>query len=203
MNRTPILNSSVREQIVSHLRTEVLTGQLSGGERLREQHLAERLGVSRGPIRDALLQLTNEGLLVAQQNRGVHVRETPGAAIRPLVVNLRRQLEVFALESIITDVTAHDLEFWRANLHSFHAACKRQEMSGIVEHDIAFHRSIIERVGDDGLTAMWLPVVTQMMLPYSRHKNLLESYREHRNILHAIEAGDRALAVEYLQQNIQ
>ena len=87
-----VVYRTIREQIVSHLRTELLTGQLSGGERLREQHLAERFGVSRGPIRDALLQLTNEGVLVARQNRGVNVREMPSETVRPLIVDLRRRL---------------------------------------------------------------------------------------------------------------
>jgi DNA-binding GntR family transcriptional regulator len=203
MPRTPPVHRTIREQIVAYLRAEVLTGQLSGGERLREQHLAERFGVSRGPIRDALLQLTNEGLLVARQNRGEHVREAPGETIRPLVVDLRRQVETFALDSIFDDIEPHDLDFWRANLKSFHVACQQQAMASVVEHDMAFHRSIVQRVCDECLIAIWLPVVTHMMLPYSRHRNLLESYQEHGRIVAAIEAGDRALAVERLRQNIQ
>lgn len=203
MSRTPLLHRTIREQIVSHLRTEVLTGQLIGGQRLREQPLAERFGVSRGPIRDALLQLTNEGLLVARKNRGVHVRESPGDAIRPLVVDLRRQVETFALDAIFDAVGPGDLDFWHENLQSFRAACEQRDMSRVVEHDMAFHRSIVERVGDEGLTAIWLPVVTHMMLPYSRHRDLLESYQEHRKILAAIRAGDRSLAIARLRHNIQ
>jgi DNA-binding GntR family transcriptional regulator len=76
-------------------------------------------------------------------------------------------------------------------------------MSMVVEHDMAFHRSIVERVGDEGLTAIWLPVVTHMMLPYSRHRDLLESYEEHRKIFAAIREGDRSLAIERLRHNIQ
>ena len=76
-------------------------------------------------------------------------------------------------------------------------------MPVVVERDIAFHRSIVERAGDGGLTAIWLPIITHMLLPYSRHRSLLESFREHGGILAAIESGDRALAVERLQQNIQ
>lgn len=198
-----VVHRTIREQIVSHLRTELLTGQLSGGERLREQHLAERFGVSRGPIRDALLQLTNEGVLVARQNRGVNVREMPSETVRPLIVDLRRRLETFALDTIFDDIQPEDLEGWRVNLQSFGAACEQQDMPVVVERDIAFHRSIVERAGDEGLTAIWLPIITHMLLPYSRHRSLLESFREHGGILAAIESGDRALAVERLQQNIQ
>ena len=76
-------------------------------------------------------------------------------------------------------------------------------MSMVVKYDMAFHRSIVERVGDEGLTAIWLPVVTHMMLPYSRHRDLLESYEEHRKIFAAIREGDRSLAIKRLRHNIQ
>ncbi len=203
MAKIPHLHRTIREQIVSHLRTEVLTGELASGTQLREQPLSERFGVSRGPVRDALLQLTNEGLLVAKQNRGVHVREMPNERTRPLVVDLRRQVEIFALDTIFDDIEPADLDAWRLNLGHFRAACELQEMSAVVEHDIAFHRSIVERAGDQGLTAIWLPIITQMLLPYSRHQSLLESFREHQAILTAIESGDRSLAIDRLRENIQ
>src|SRR5215472_4225062 len=64
---------SLREQVAAHVRRDVLSGHLETGERLREVELAERFGVSRGPVRDALLQLTHEGLLVLQPHCGAKV----------------------------------------------------------------------------------------------------------------------------------
>ena len=92
---------TIREQIVEQIRNDVLSGEIAAGESLREQKLAERFGVSRGPIRDALLQLTQEGLLVAQPNRGVRVGQGPSELIQPLVVALRRRIEAFALETVL------------------------------------------------------------------------------------------------------
>ena len=203
MKRNRLVHHTIREQIATHLRREVLSGQLAEGEPLREQKLAERFGVSRGPIRDALLQLTKEGLLVARQNRGVWVRQRPHEAIRPLVVELRRQVESFALERIFEQIGPDDLLFWEENLEHFRNACKQGDMAAIVEHDMAFHRSMVEKVEDEGLLAIWLPIVTHMMLPYSRHQSLMESYGEHRGIVEAIEAEDMPTAERRLKENIQ
>ena len=68
---------TIREQIADHIRADILSGQLLEGEQLREQLLAERFGVSRGPIRDVLLQLTQEGLLISKRNCGVRVGPAP------------------------------------------------------------------------------------------------------------------------------
>lgn len=59
----------LREQIVEKLRTEVLSGRLPEGSPLRETELSQRYGVSRGPVREALQQLTCEGILLGQPNR--------------------------------------------------------------------------------------------------------------------------------------
>ena len=59
------VDRTIREQVADQIRADVISGKLAGGTSLREQALAEQYGVSRAPIRDALLQLTQEGLLVA------------------------------------------------------------------------------------------------------------------------------------------
>jgi len=201
MEKAPIVHRTIREQVVTHLRHAVLSGELGEGEALREQPLARQFGISRGPIRYALLQLTQEGLLVAEQNRGVRVRR-PDPAIRSLVVGLRRKIESFALSGLCRH-GAEALSFFAENLALFQAACRRGEMTEVVEHDMAFHRHIVENGGGADLVAVWVPVVTHMMLPYSRHRDLMDSYREHEAVVEALRRGDEAAALECLLTNIQ
>ncbi len=201
MERASIVHRTIREQIATHLRYAVLSGELGEGAALREQSLAQRFGVSRGPIRDALLQLTQEGLLVAEQNRGVRVRR-PDPAIRSLVVGMRRKIESFALRGLCQRGD-EALIFFAENLALFQAACMRGDMAEVVEHDMAFHRHIVENGGGADLVAMWVPVVTQMMLPYSRHRDLMDSYREHEAVVEALRGSDEAVALKCLRANIQ
>jgi GntR family transcriptional regulator, rspAB operon transcriptional repressor len=201
MGKTPIVHRTIREQVAAHLRHAVLAGELGEGEALREQPLAQRFGVSRGPIRDALLQLTQEGLLVAEQNRGVRVRR-PDPSIRPLVVGMRRKIESFALKGLCQRGD-EALAFFAENLAHFQTACQQGDMAEVVEHDMAFHRHIVEEGGGADLVAVWVPVVTHMMLPYSRHRDLMDSYREHEAVVEALRCGNQAAALECLRANIQ
>ena len=199
---SPVVYRTIREQIVEQLRNEVLSGEIAEGESLREQKLAERFGVSRGPIRDALLQLTQEGLLSAEPNRGVRVSGGPSLAIQPLVVETRRRIERFALETIFDALTAEDLRSLDEVLARFKTACERGEMKEVVERDLALHRWIVERAGDADLTAMWLQVIVRMRLRYTRHKSLMDSYREHKRVVDALRKRDRAAALAALEANI-
>lgn len=199
---SPVVYRTIREQIVEQLRNEVLSGEIAEGESLREQKLAARFGVSRGPIRDALLQLTQEGLLSAEPNRGVRVSGGPSLAIQPLVVETRRRIERFALEAIFDGVTADDLRSLDEVLARFKTACERGDMKEVVERDLALHRWIVERAGDADLTAMWLQVIVRMRLRYTRHKSLMDSYREHKRVVDAVRKRDRAAAIAALEANI-
>jgi DNA-binding GntR family transcriptional regulator len=193
---------TLREQIVSRLREDILSGRVERGESLREADLAKRFGVSRGPVRDALLQLTKEGLLVSRPYCGVKVAEGPSEAVRGLVIRLRKEIELFALQRAFDQATPEDLRAWEAILERLRKACEENDLAGVVEHDMAFHRWIVDRPGEPDLLAMWLPIVTRMRLVYSRHDDLADVYPEHRKVLDAFRRGDREAALAALEENI-
>ena len=93
------------EQIAARLRQELLSSKLKPGESLREIDLSERFGVSRGPVLEAFRQLSQQGLLVLEPNKGVRVAQNPSGEVRPLVVELRRKIETFVLDSIFERIT--------------------------------------------------------------------------------------------------
>ncbi len=194
---------TIREQIADRIRADVLSGRLSEGTSLREQTLAKQYGVSRAPIRDALLQLTQEGLLVAKPNCGVKVGTVSSEDIQPLVVELRRRIEIFALRKAFSKLSDADIDHLDDTVAQLRVACEKEDIAEIVRHDMALHHYILEVTGNADLLAMWLPIVSRMMLHYSRHRDMMESHREHAAIVDAIREGDKRAAIRALTANIQ
>jgi len=198
---TPI--QTVRDQIAGHLRTDILAGTLPKGVALREQPLAERFGVSRGPIRDVLLRLTQEGLLVSEPNCGVRVSPAPSEWMQPLIVSQRREIEVFALRKSILEIDDETIAELTEMVESLGRACERGDLGALAERDIAFHRRLLVCAGEEDLIAIWLPLVTRMIMHYSRHDNMAQSYEEHLAILDAVRDRDVERAIARLAANIQ
>lgn len=191
------------EQIAARLQQDILAGQLTPGDPLREVDLSERFGVSRGPVREAFRQLTQQGLLVLEPNKGARVAQNPSVEVRPLVVQLRRTIEVFVLESIFERITDGDLETWDEILRDIKAACESNDLNALTDHDLRFHEAIIKSHDDRDLFTLWQPIAMRMMMQYNRLDDLMESYREHKRILDAIRNRDRRAAIEALSTNIQ
>ncbi len=191
------------EQIAARLRQDVLSSKLKPGDPLREIDLSERFGVSRGPVREAFRQLTQQGLLVLEPNKGVRVAQNPSDEVRPLVAELRRTIECFVLESIFERITEADIERWEEILADIRQACERNDVDALTEHDLRFHQAIIQSHDDKDMFALWQPIAMRMMMHYNRLVDIMDSYREHERILDAIRAGDRAAAVDALTANIQ
>lgn len=196
------LAANLQEQVASHLRRRILSGQLLPGTPLREQSLAEEFGISRGPIRDALLNLTKEGLLIARPNVGVRVATEPSAFKRNVIVHLRREIEGSAVTAWFEKRDPALLNKLDDNLVLFKEACSGSDLEEVVEHDMNFHRLLVETADDGGLVDLWLPIILRMYLRYSRHRDLMESYNEHAAIAKAMHEGHEWEAMELLKQHI-
>ena len=195
---------SLREQVADRLRQDVLAGELPPGAHLRETELAGRFGVSRGPVRDALLQLSQEGWLVLAPHCGATVANPAPEHMLPLIRAQRRLVERFALRRFIKDITTDDLAGWEDILEKMRAACEKEDYPAIVLQDIALHLSFIERAGQPELLDLWLPLVARMRFAYAKYyHNAQEIYDEHRAIVDALRRGDLKATLKALETNIK
>ena len=147
---------TVRDQIADQLRSDMISGKFKPGERLREEDMAERFGVSRGPIRDVLLQLTKEGLLVSRRNAGVMVNELPSPALQKLMIELRLKIELFAVQNVVGKLSEEDFAELHEYLDALGTALEKDDFTRATEVDIAFHRFIVERAGGSDLVNTWI-----------------------------------------------
>ena len=198
---------TVREQITDRLRDDILSGRLAEGERLQEAKLAERFGVSRGPIREMLAQLTHEGLVEAKPNCGVKVSLSDSDAVRELIVPIRRVIETFALKHFFQEINERDFLAWESILHHLKSACERKDQVAIIQYDLAFHRSILTRAGVPALLTIWQTIVARIRRHF-RHatshygENLLEIYEQHRQLVEVFRRGDWEAAIKALEVHI-
>lgn len=193
---------SVREQIADQLRNEILADLFPANEPMREAALAERFGTSRGPIRDALLQLSQEGALVYKPNSGVRVSAPVANGERTLLMRLRKRIEFEALRIFVRDLNEADEMGLRATLDLMKIACLKKDLPGIVGSDIALHRSIVRRGGSEQMEAVWQSIAVRIRMDYSRLKRHMSIYREHERIVDAIAGGDLKAARAALESNL-
>jgi len=178
-----LIYRSIPEQVLDNLRREILSGKLIPGEPLREQEISDRFGVSRGPVREALRQLTQQGLLVLEPNKGVRIAQYLSESVRPLTIELRRKIETFVLDSIFEQITEADIVAWAAILADIKAACEAEDTAALVDHDLRFHQAIIQSHDDKDLFVLWQPIALRMLMQYNRFDDLMDSYREHKTLL--------------------
>lgn len=196
----------LRDVVFKTLRQAILTGELKPGERLMEIHLANKLGVSRTPIREAIRQLELEGLVIMVPRKGAQVASITEKSMRD-VLEVRLALEKLAVElacSRISDECKGKLE---ETLVEFEKATETGDASAIAKADVAFHDAIFVATGNMRLGQMVNNLAEQMyryrfeyIKDESGHKRLKE---EHRRIYSAIIEGDVSRAMEEISVHIK
>jgi len=143
-------NQSLRESVFETLRNAIVDGRLAPGERLTEIQLAEELGVSRTPVREAIRKLELEGLAGMLPRRGAFV--TP-MSLQDLVdfMEIRRVLEGLAAELAVRNATDADIQKMKRTNNYFEEAAIANDEAGIIDHDIAFHEALYNASGNKKL----------------------------------------------------
>lgn len=205
MSSTPPVRS-VKDQIADRLRGELLSGQHAPGTPLREERLAHRFRVSRGPIRQVLQQLQDEGLLIARRNCGMTVAPPLPDAVRGLLLPMRVQIETFALRSCFSGDLQPLLREWKRLLGPLRLACEEGDRAAVFEGDMDFHRELLVRAGLQDLQPLWTQIINKTTIFYE-HDTLAEEdlpviHEVHVALLRALEGGDEEAAVTALTQHI-
>ncbi len=194
------------EQIVEQLREDIFSGRIEEGARLRESELAARFEVSRGPIREAIQQLSWEGIVETDRNKGAMVSSPAPDEITELLIPIRCTLEKYAIRLFFDQLTEEDFQGWDQILKKMKAACKEKDTLLTTEHDLAFHRSLVTRSHSRDLIAIWTSIVARVRRHFreshSQYKKSIDIYKEHLIVLDALRSGDLNKALAAIEEHI-
>lgn len=186
---------SLREQVAEQIRTAIIEGRLRANDHIIEASLTEQLGVSRTPVREALILLEREALVVSLPNRGCFVRAFTVDDVRALF-SMRVTLENFAGELIIDRLNGADYERLQMLMEQQQFYIQQADFKQVRSTDMAFHQYLINRSEHPLLMRNWQEIVAQVAaVLYVRaegHPNYdeMRAINDHRRILEAYQAHD-------------
>ena len=195
----------LRDVVFNTLRQAILRGELKPGERLMEIQLANKLGVSRTPIREAIRKLELEGLVLMIPRKGAEVAEITEKNMLD-VLEVRRALEELAVKLACERITEEEIQELKDAADAFQKILSEKDITKIAEADEAFHDVIFKSTGNDRLIQLLNSLREQMYryrLEYLKreeyHPQLLE---EHQQIIDRITRKDQSEAAELIDRHI-
>lgn len=195
----------LRDVVFNTLRKAILTGQLKPGERLMEVHLADKLGVSRTPIREAIRKLELEGLVIMIPRRGAEVARITEKSLRD-VLEVRCALEELSVRLACERMSWEQFEKLRMANVKFAQVAEGEDITEIAKNDEAFHDIIYYSTDNDKLILLLNQLREQMYRYRVEHIKIKERrsllIREHQEIIDALRERDSQTAVLVMRRHI-
>ena len=187
------------------LRTALISGQLQPGATYSIPTLAEQLGVSATPVREAMLDFVQQGILVAVPNKGFRVVELTDADLDALT-EVRRMLEVPAVERAAGTFNAESIATLRELAEQVREAAAQGDLVRYLEGDRQFHRALLAGAGNPRLVDIVDSLRTQSRLyalgDRAADGTLVASAEEHLTLLDAVQRGDAAAAADLMGHHL-
>lgn len=195
----------LRDVVFNTLRQGILTGELKPGERLMEIHLANKLGVSRTPIREAIRKLELEGLVTMIPRRGAEVAQITEKSLKD-VMEVRRALDALSVELACDRINDEELAALGKACESFEKAVSTGDPKKIAQADVEFHNIIVKAAGNTRLVQL-INNLSEQMYRYrfeyikdvSTHEQLIA---EHRILFDCIRNKDKTTAAKTAKLHI-
>lgn len=196
----------LRDEVFNTLRQRILRGSLKPGERLMEIHLAEQLGVSRTPIREAIRMLELEGLVKMIPRKGAQVASISREDLQD-VLEVRKALDTLAVKLACERISQEEIEKLKEAEAEFERTLKFSDTTQIAEADVAFHDVIQASSKNKRLKSM-ISNLAERIYRYRYEyikqqsdggKTLVD---EHRMIIHYIEERNVEKAIEAIELHI-
>lgn len=202
---TPRVVRNAADIAAELIRQAIVEGRLDPGEPLREERLAAELGISRTPVREALLILQTEGLVEAAPKRGSVVRSYQPAEVGDLY-ETRAMAEGYAAGRAARFVTDDDVELLRQSCARFEALLHEPDVVPLVKENLAFH-GVIARAARSPTLASLMDTVTRVPLAYRSYYHYSSKDKEialhyHQRIARALEERDAARAEALMREHI-
>ena len=195
----------LRDVVFKTLRQGILTGELKPGERLMEIHLANKLGVSRTPIREAIRKLELEGLVTMIPRRGAEVAQITEKSMKD-VLEVRKVLDHLSVELACERITEEEKAGLKEACIAFEKAVEEGDFGTIARADVAFHDIIVAATRNMRLSQMVNNLAEQMyryrfeyIKDKSQHKRLVA---EHELIYSGIIEGNKEKALSAIEDHI-
>ena len=195
----------LRDVVFNTLRQAILTGELKPGERLMEIHLANKLGVSRTPIREAIRKLELEGLVTMIPRRGAEVAQITEKSMND-VLEVRKAMDSLCTELACERISEEEIEALKAASENFAEATKTKDIRKVAQADVEFHDIILKATGNMRLVQLVNNLAEQMyryrfeyLKDVSRYSSLTE---EHRVIFESIKNRNKETAVAAAELHI-
>jgi DNA-binding GntR family transcriptional regulator len=196
----------LRELVFESLREAIINRQLEPGERMMEIQLAEEMGVSRTPVREAIRKLELEGLVVMVPRKGAYVA---GLSLKEVadVFEIRRALEGLAAELAVDRITDAELENLERYLVKIADEIDRGDLNKVIETDTDFHTLLYEASRNQRLSQ----IINNLREHIQRFRatslshpgRMKEALEEHRRIVEAISSRDSETARRLAQEHIE
>ena len=174
---------SLKEQAYDKLKTLIITGALEPGALHNEKRLAEALGVSRTPVREALLELSREGMVAFVPGKGVEICKLTEQQVRE-VFEIRRIIEGYIIKKIAARLTDADVAEIDKNINNQEKMLSTPERPAFIEYDKQFHLYLASKIGNKQIESILDNLRDQMHLmgiraieDDSRMKQVIDEHR--------------------------
>lgn len=196
----------LRDVVFNTLRQAILRGELKPGERLMEIQLANKLGVSRTPVREAIRKLELEGLVLMIPRKGAEVADISEKSLRD-VLEVREALEELAVRLACDKITKDGIEELKKAAQDFRKVLKSRDITEIAEADVRFHDVICIITENQKLVQLLNNLREQMYryrIEYLKDPEIYEKLLdEHEEIIRHIEKGEKEEAAKVVSQHIE